>query len=261
MRCLLLVLVLFVQACCADKVHVRLTVTGPTGPIADVQFVAHGRCAERGVPSPVVFATTDANGVAELDITRCSDPWIKLYAVPRDPDPNNPGTRTGYLEEKRINDLGLNYVKWVKLGQNQSLLEIEFSAPGGVTVTLRPQGTFRKDVQHEWISPDGMSSLALPDKSTGVVRLEGARKGMTGRYYIGFPQLTVRNQVTTKVERFVPIVLQNLEQDVDLGVVEVPNPPSAATLDITQTMRPVIPELEPYYNTSTVTLISADALT
>jgi len=261
MRCLLLMLVIFVQACCADKVHVKLTVTSPTGPVADVQFVAQGRCAERGVPSPLVFATTNVNGVAELDITRCSDPWIKLYAVPRDADLANPGSRPYDLELKRINDLGLNYSTWTKLSENQTLLEIEFSAPGGVTVTLRPQGEFRKDVPSEWHSPDNKAAIVSRVNAAGTMKIEGVRKGVTGRYFVAVSQRAVRGDKSSQVSRFVPADLTNLEQDIDIGVLAIPSPPSAALLDITQTTQLEIPEVQPGYVTSAVTLISTDAQT
>lgn len=258
MRSILFILAFFAQICCADKVHVKLTATGPNGPIADVQFVAMGRCAERGVPSPVVFATTNAHGVAEFDITRCSDPWIRMYAVPRDPDLENPGSRPYDMELKRINELGLNYSTWTKLAENQTLLEIEILAPGGVTVTVHPQGEFRKDTNCAWISPDNKAAGVGPVKQSGTMKLEGIRKGVTGRYFVAVDQQARRNDVACSVTRFVPIHLTNLEQDIDAGVLDIPSPPSAAFLDITQTTRQEIPELEPSYVSATVTLISPD---
>lgn len=261
MRFLLLVLVLFVQACCADKVHVKLTATGPTGPVADVQFVAHGRCSRRGVPSPVVFATTNSNGVAEFEISRCNDPWINIYAVPRDPDPASPRARSNVLELKRIDDLGLNYTTWTKVSESQNLLEIDFPAPGGVTVTVHPQGDFRRDTMCQWMSPDNKSAPVKPVKQSNIMKLEGIRKGVTGRYFVAIDQYASRDNISCWMSRAIPINLTNLTQDLDLGVLEIPNPPSAAFLDITQVTRREIAELEPNYVSATVTLISLDAQT
>ncbi len=261
MRYMLLMIALFTQACLADKVHIRVTATGPTGPVADVQFVAHARCSRRGVPSPVVFATTNANGVAELDMARCNDPWINIYAVPRDPDPANPGARPYDFELKRIDDLGLNYTTWTKVSENQNLLEIEFPAPGGVTVTVHPQGAFRRDVTCQWMSPDNKSAAVKPVRQSNTMKLEGIRKGVTGRYFIAVEQFASKNSISCWMSRVIPITLNDLTQDIDACVLEIPPPPSAAFLDLTQTTRREIAEIEPNYVSATVTLISLDGQT
>jgi hypothetical protein len=128
-------------------------------------------------------------------------------------------------------------------------------------VTVRPQGVFRKDVNSAWFSPDHMVSIVSPVDPSGRLKLEGVRKGVTGRYYIAMGQKVARNDAITEVSRFIPIELSNLVQDIDAGVLAVPSPPSAATLDVTQTMRREIPELEPAYVSAMATLISTDAQT